>query len=169
MRSLTLLTKGDVVRNLLTTVKIFPSNVTALPASGSCEHPGPISFPVFLDKPRQSRDSLLARSPAWSLRPSGSSLNETPPRFRLSVLTAATRELGKASSSGSVPRACSESFPHRTHVPRICIISLSPLSSVPQSFTVALYPLPASSSRRPPSNEQPALETSPLPLCSFFR
>lgn len=46
MRNLTLLTKGEVARNLLTAVSIFPSNVTALPASwrggiGGCGHPGP--------------------------------------------------------------------------------------------------------------------------------
>lgn len=41
--NLTLLTKGDVVRNLLTAVNIFPSNVAALPASCLCEHSGPMS------------------------------------------------------------------------------------------------------------------------------
>lgn len=43
--NLTLLTKGDVVRNLLTAVNIFPSNVAALPASCPREHPGPMSAP----------------------------------------------------------------------------------------------------------------------------
>lgn len=43
--NLTLLTKGDVVRNLLTAVNIFPSNVAALPASCLREHPGPMSAP----------------------------------------------------------------------------------------------------------------------------
>lgn len=43
MKPLTLLIKGDVVRNLLKAVTIFPSNVTASPAPCSCEHPGPMS------------------------------------------------------------------------------------------------------------------------------
>ena len=47
MRSLTLLIKGDVVRNLLTAVNIFPSNVATSSASRSCEHPSPMS--LFFD------------------------------------------------------------------------------------------------------------------------
>lgn len=58
--SLTLLTKGDVVRNLLTAVNIFPSNVAAFPTSRPCEHPGPMSAsPGLGNNPRQSRGKSL--------------------------------------------------------------------------------------------------------------
>lgn len=70
--SLTLLTKGDVVRNLLTAVNIFPSNVTALPASWSREHPGPMSAPSpgLGNNSRQSPGSRSlffssSRGPSW--------------------------------------------------------------------------------------------------------
>lgn len=70
--NLTLLTKGDVVRNLLTAVNIFPSNVTALPASCPCEHPGPMSAPSpgLGNNSRQLPDprSLFfssSRGPSW--------------------------------------------------------------------------------------------------------
>ena len=88
MSSLTLLTRGDVVRNLLTAVSIFPSNVTASPASRSCEHPGPMSaltplgfFPAPADgdhstppappppprspRPRATADRFLAPRPRF--------------------------------------------------------------------------------------------------------
>lgn len=69
--NLTLLTKGDVVRNLLTAVNIFPSNVAALPASRPREHPGPMSAsPGLGNNSRQSpgpRSLFFSspRGPSW--------------------------------------------------------------------------------------------------------
>jgi hypothetical protein len=119
--NLTLLTKGDVVRNLLTAVNIFPSNVAALPASRPCEHPGPMSAPSpgLGNNSRQSSGprSLFfssPRGPAW--------LCSSPVLRR--TLNNRAQHVSASEPATNWPKSTSESLGHPTRVLSFSLLSV---------------------------------------------
>jgi len=117
--NLTLLTKGDVVRNLLTAVNIFPSNVAALPASRPCEHPGPMSAPSpgLGNNSRQSSGprSLFfssPRGPAW--------LCSSPVLRR--TLNNRAQHVSASEPATDWPKGISEPLGHPTRVPSFSLL-----------------------------------------------